>query len=373
MIAFRAAAFRCPHTRPLTRPLTTRSAFALPDTKSKVNVTQATKASAEPRNAQKNQPLRGTDIPYRFVRLVDPETGKLHDPQPLRSILSTINPRSEYVELVSASPEPIVKLHNRYDENTRVAEAALRAREVRRQNVHKEVQLSWTSGPADLAHKINKVREDLTRGVRRVDLVFARKSKQDRLEPAEMHKRASEAIESLQDVAKERKEREMRLPQGILIISLEAIGTAEVSTDSAVTNSQPETSGKKFVASSDGTLAELDNVVRRTRKELSKGVRVEFVVSAEVDRPAARQQLTMDKLHERADELIKMFDGEAKEWQERKFKVSEKSSQNDKLPVKLSLFLEKKGVSTRGKVVKDKGPKPKKIKSSDIPDLYQLD
>ncbi|KAG6885781.1 hypothetical protein C0993_009886 [Termitomyces sp. T159_Od127] len=361
MIAFRSAAIsflRRPHTRLLTS--------AAPQTRSPVKTAQAAKASSEAAKAKKTEPFRDLAIPHRFVRLVDPETGRLNELQPLKSVLRTLDLRSHYLELVTDKPEPIVRIYNRYAEKTRAAEAESRAREVARQNVHKEVQLSWASAPADLAHKINKVREDLMRGAR-VDLVFARKSRQQRLDPAAMHERASEAIESLKDVSKEWKERELRPSQGVLVVHLDGTETAEVAADTAVTNSQPESSGKKFVVYSDSTLTDLNNVARRMRKELAKGIRVELIASAKAATQAEAQQdgpepLTVDELHKRAARLIKMLVGEAKEWREREYKPNS---------AKLSVFLEKQGAPTKGKFVVHKGPKPKKMKPSDIPDLYQ--
>ncbi|KAG6890756.1 hypothetical protein C0992_012728 [Termitomyces sp. T32_za158] len=373
MNAFRSAAISFLR-RPHTRSLSSKSTSAPLHKKSKTVIAQAAKTSSEAGKALKGVPLRDFAIPHRFVRLVDPETGRLHDPQPLKSILSTIDSRSHYLELVTDIPEPIVKIFNRYVEKTRAAEAAYKAREVVRQNVHKEVQLSWSSAPADLAHKINKVREDLLRGAR-VDLVFARKSKQHRLEPAVMHERASEAIASLQDVSKEWKEREIRLPQGLLVVYLEGTETAEVAADTDVTNSHPEPSGKRFVVSIHDTLTDLNNVARRMQKDLAKGIRVELIVSAKVPEQTEGQQNkppTADELHAPAAKLIKMLggEGEVNEWSGRHYKTGTHQSQ---ISAKLIMYLEKQGSAHRGKFTVHKGPKPKKMKPSDIPDLYQQD
>ncbi|KAG6874006.1 hypothetical protein C0995_007963 [Termitomyces sp. Mi166 len=371
MSSFRSAAISLLR-RPHARPFTSQSAPPPPKKKFNIKDAMAAKAAAQLGKAAKNRmPLRDFRIPHRLVHLVDPETGKLSDLQPLKAILASLNQDSHYVELVNENPAPIVRIYNRYIEKTRAAEIAHRAREVARQNVQKEVQLSWGSAPADLAHKISKVREDLLRGAR-VDLVFARKIGQPRIAPPVMHERVSEAIASLLDVAKEWKEREVRHDQGLVAVFLEGTQTAEAAAaDTPDTNIQPETPGKKFAVFLESTPTDEEHVVRRMRKELAKGTRAELVISAKASKPKKKgaqdepledKPLILGDLHARAEEVMKQLRGEAVEWRERDYR-----------PVsgKLIVFLEKEGGAMKGKIVVHKGPKPKKVKASDIPDLFQ--
>ncbi|KNZ74004.1 hypothetical protein J132_08658 [Termitomyces sp. J132] len=181
-----------------------------------------------------------------------------------------------------------------------------------------------------------------------------------------MEQRASEAIEGLLDVSKEWKEREVRPARGLLAVFLEGTGTAEPAVDTSdTTNSQPEpSSGKKFALFSDTTLTDQEHLIRRMRKELAKGSRVELVLSAKKTGPSTigleDDTLSVNELQVRAGKLIKILKGEAKEWRKREYKP---------MSAKLFVFLEKEGGPAKGKVVVHKGPKPKKIKPSDIPDL----
>ncbi|KAF8075869.1 hypothetical protein FPV67DRAFT_1469575 [Lyophyllum atratum] len=154
-------------------------------------------------------PPRDEKIEHRIVQLVDPLTGRLTDPLPLRSILATLDRRKKYVELVSLTPAPLVKIFDKQAETQRAAEAQYKARAVARRTIQKEVQLTWSAAPGDLAHKLEKVRQELERGAR-VDLIFTRKKNQPHLPPEEMQARAQEIVDSMADVAKEWKDREVR-------------------------------------------------------------------------------------------------------------------------------------------------------------------
>jgi len=127
-----------------------------------------------------------------MVQLADPETNKLGPPTPLRSILSTLNLEENYVILKSQDP-PVVKIGSIADDKARYSEW----KEFKKQQKglpkgfdDKEIQITWTSAPADLAHRIKHAKELLQKG-HKVALILAPKPK-DRA-PEEMVKRQLES------------------------------------------------------------------------------------------------------------------------------------------------------------------------------------
>ncbi|KAG6910977.1 hypothetical protein DXG01_006031 [Tephrocybe rancida] len=321
--------------------------------------------TAEDRKAKLAGPPRNAAIKHRWVRLVDPTTSKLTDLQPLRDILRSINTDSHYVELVSSTPDPIVKVFDKYLETTRAAEAAFRAREAARANVEKEVQMSWSAAPADLAHKVEKAREELARGAR-VILAFSRKSGQAKLTPAEMNARATEVVVGLEDVAKEWRAREVRAGQGILAIYLEATTrptATEADAPAPEASTEPEGLSKKAVVYPNSTPTDLSHLVRRIRRDIAKGARVEVVFSAKNhNAPKGEEPVGVEKLQLRAANFFPYVSDVAKEWRKREYKP---------VSAKLIVFLEREGGPPKGRAVVHKGPKPKKTKPDDIEDLYQ--
>ena len=66
--------------------------------------------------------------------------------------------------------------------------------------------MTWGVANADLEHKLEKVREELTKG-HRVNLVIAPKSQQPSLSRLEMEERVQYIVEKLKSVGKEWQER----------------------------------------------------------------------------------------------------------------------------------------------------------------------
>jgi translation initiation factor IF-3 len=144
------------------------------------------------------------------VRLVDSETGALQPPQSLKSIIASIeDPRAFHVELVTDNPSPIVKIIDTKAALLKFKEQKKHDREVARAQAHKEVQLTWGVASGDLAHKLNKVRQELVKG-RRVDLIFAPKKGQILPTKQGIEVRLKETMDSLADVGKEYLPREER-------------------------------------------------------------------------------------------------------------------------------------------------------------------
>lgn len=157
---------------------------------------------------KKEKPLqkpRNEAIPFAYVRLVNPETGLLDPPAPLRRILPTIQRKTQYLELVTDKPEPIVKIIDTKLRYTR-GKAKKQQQLLNRAPEEKELQLTWGVAIGDLQFKLKKAREDLLDGSR-VTLVFALKKGQQVPTPADQQAMIEEAVRLLEDVGRERKDR----------------------------------------------------------------------------------------------------------------------------------------------------------------------
>ncbi|KAI0722029.1 hypothetical protein C8T65DRAFT_172897 [Cerioporus squamosus] len=202
-----------------SRPQTPASAKPAPSTSSDSTSPDEGDKKKKPLQKPRNEAIR-----YRFVRLVNPETGALDPPAPLKDILARVDRKRQYLELVIEKPEPIVKfinvkdLYNR-DKAKRVQQVLGRAPE------EKEVQLTWGVDAGDLAYKLRKARSELKDG-NRVSLVFAPKKGQARPTPEEQTKIVDEALRLLEDVGRERKERDVR--KEVVALFLEGIRGKQV-------------------------------------------------------------------------------------------------------------------------------------------------
>ena len=142
------------------------------------------------------------DIPFRAVRLADPESGSLRPLTPLRTLLSSIDRTTHHIELVADAPDPVVKIVNTKQARERYKEAKKRAQAAARAQVRKEIQLTWGVAAGDLAHKLEKARQELVGG-RKVDLIFASKKGQAVPTKQAMDTRLKDALDTLADVGKE--------------------------------------------------------------------------------------------------------------------------------------------------------------------------
>lgn len=157
--------------------------------------------SAGPRRPQNEE------IPYRSVRLVDPDTGHLNPPALLKSVLQAVASKTHFLELVSENPEPIVRVICRKDRHEKLKEIKQKRKDSKRED--KEIQLTWGVAAGDLQHKLKKVRQELQKG-NRVSLVFAPKKGQSPLSAAQMASKVQETVDSLADVGKEWKLRDVQ-------------------------------------------------------------------------------------------------------------------------------------------------------------------
>jgi translation initiation factor IF-3 len=153
--------------------------------------------------------LVNDSIPFKRVRLADPESGSLRPLAPLKTILDSIDPRTHHVELVADAPDPIVKIIDTKEAREKYKEAKKRAQAAARAQVRKEIQVTWGVAAGDLAHKLEKVRQELVGG-RKVDLIFASKKGQVVPTKQAMDTRLKGVLEGLADVGMEYLPREER-------------------------------------------------------------------------------------------------------------------------------------------------------------------
>ncbi|KAJ6627341.1 hypothetical protein B0H10DRAFT_1699590, partial [Mycena sp. CBHHK59/15] len=150
---------------------------------------------------------RNEEIPFTEVSLVV-EDNKLFKTS-LKRLLKSINHKNEYIELVSSKPEPVVKIINKKEALVRVKKVKERRREVGRQNIVKEVQLTWGSEQSDLEHKLARARTYLEVGAK-VDIVYTTKSKTVPPAVKVMQQKVQDTITMLADVSTEWKPVEWR-------------------------------------------------------------------------------------------------------------------------------------------------------------------
>lgn len=161
--------------------------------------------------------LRNQDIPHRTVQLAN-EEGRLEAPIPLSHLIASIDPKTHYVELVTADPQPIVKIKDKREEYNKLKAWNKKQKEAAASRVQKEIQMTWGVDSGDLAHKLKKARKELEKG-NRVDLAFAPKTNQAPPKPQIMDIRLQEVVEMLSDIATEWMPR--RVEKGVAVIYLQ--------------------------------------------------------------------------------------------------------------------------------------------------------
>jgi len=145
---------------------------------------------------------RNEAIPFRSACLVGAD-GSLGPPTPLTHLLASIDPATQFLELVSNNPkQPIVKIKDKKEHFHRQKEWNKRQKVVATSNVQKEIQMSWGVEVGDLMHKLKKVKKELEKGSK-VELVFSPKVPQRPPTAQHMTARLQEASVHLAEFAKE--------------------------------------------------------------------------------------------------------------------------------------------------------------------------
>jgi translation initiation factor IF-3 len=177
-------------------------------------------------------PPINNDIPYTYVRVVDPETRKPLPPKLLSEVVNNLateaQPKpgggppkifvTQFAQLVAPPSEAtggfaLVKLVDRREAATREKAQRIKAQASRRATEEKEIQFAWGIGAADVQHKLRKARQELERRVR-VQLVFARKTgggaERDSGTKTAQIALVTQVVEALADVGKEWRARDER-------------------------------------------------------------------------------------------------------------------------------------------------------------------
>ena len=189
----------------------------------------------------KDTPPINNDIPYTYVRVVDPETRKPLPPKLLSEVVNELATETQskpgegppktfitqFAQLVAPPSEAtggyaLVKLVDRREAAAREKTQRTKAQASRKATEEKEIQLAWSIAAADIQHKLRKARQELRRGVR-VQLVFAPKagggSERDSGTRAKQQALVTQVLDALADVGKEWRTRDER--RNMMVIYLQ--------------------------------------------------------------------------------------------------------------------------------------------------------
>lgn len=167
-------------------------------------------------------------IPFKHVFVLDPETNKLSPTkQSLEALLAETRATKQeqgqgqgqgrIIELVTSTPEPIVRVTTRSEVEARYREMKKALRKgLRVGEEPKEVQLTWGVAKADLEHKLRKTMRDLEKGYR-VIVVVTMKNKHRPSNQQELVAFADGISETLCEVGEEWKER--KFTERLMVLS----------------------------------------------------------------------------------------------------------------------------------------------------------
>ncbi|KAF8450970.1 hypothetical protein L210DRAFT_3521771 [Boletus edulis BED1] len=129
------------------------------------------------------------------------------------------------IELVTSTPNPIVRITTRTEIEARYKDVKRALKEKKSAKVEsKEVQLTWGVAPADVAHKMRKARRDLEKGYRVVVAVAMRHGHRPSSR-RELVAFADELADALAGVGQECKEREMT--DRLMVLSFQKVEVNE--------------------------------------------------------------------------------------------------------------------------------------------------
>ncbi|KAF8131197.1 hypothetical protein EV363DRAFT_1217952 [Boletus edulis] len=129
------------------------------------------------------------------------------------------------IELVTSTPNPIVRITTRTEIEARYKDVKRALKEKKSAKVEsKEVQLTWGVAPADVAHKMRKARRDLEKGYRVVVAVAMRHGHRPSSR-RELVAFGDEIANALAGVGQECKEREMT--DRLMVLSFQKVEVNE--------------------------------------------------------------------------------------------------------------------------------------------------
>jgi len=151
--------------------------------------------------------LKNEEIPFPSVQVIDPETRSLGAPTSLRHLLSQIDKKTHFYQLITATPFPLVKLVSKSEAHERkMEEKRLKRERMLNTPELKEIQMTWGVEKGDLKHKLAKVQKEL-KGKNVVNVILAKKKGANLPPPADREKLVQDILDALQEDAKERRAR----------------------------------------------------------------------------------------------------------------------------------------------------------------------
>ncbi|KAJ7163816.1 hypothetical protein C8R43DRAFT_254040 [Mycena crocata] len=196
---------------------------------------------------------RNHDIPYDEVFLVDDDNVLVK--VPLKRLLSSIDHKLEWVELVGTDPHPVVKRISKKQVYIHEKNAKGKQREQVRKNIHKEVQLTWGSEKGDLEHKVARIRGYLEMGAK-VDIVFSTKTKTAPPLAKVMQEKLRETLDLTSDISTEWRPIEWRRNMAIVYLRGTVAAEGKVLPQGAEGGERTVDGDKVAVADTDVELAQ---------------------------------------------------------------------------------------------------------------------
>ncbi|KAJ7229146.1 hypothetical protein GGX14DRAFT_345403 [Mycena pura] len=208
----------------------------------------------------------------------------------LKRLLNSIDRRDQWVELVSDTPEPIVRIINKKQELLRQKKLKERQREAARLNVVKEVQLTWGSEQSDMDHKLARVRAYLEMGAR-VNIVFSAKPKTVPPRVKSQQEKVQSTIELMADISTTWQPVEWRKNTAVIFLRGVAQSGAEklVTAEPAAIEAEMPTESKEEPASEQPPLPSPSQAAERPQRNFVDLSEYEYL------KPATRNPLSAMK------------------------------------------------------------------------------
>lgn len=142
--------------------------------------------------------LINADIPHKMVTVVQPDGKLAQTPVRLASLLHDIDQSTQFIELLTEKPRPIVKIRDKKE--VREKEKQLKEKRASSRTVVKEIKVSWVISSGDLSHKLSQMRQNLSRGYK-VAATFTPKPGQPPPPATECNQLVDRVVRELKDVA----------------------------------------------------------------------------------------------------------------------------------------------------------------------------
>ncbi|TFK28688.1 hypothetical protein FA15DRAFT_753359 [Coprinopsis marcescibilis] len=162
------------------------------------------------------KPLRGRKIKLPLVSIRDRRTKMIGKLQRLEDVFKEYPEDKFLVELVSEEP-PVVEVLNLTESRVNTLLERQYKNQTGTKVISKEIQLTWSMGEADEAHKLQKVREELEKG-HRVDVVFVPKKGVTAPTFWEMQGKLAKIQTSLEDISMEWKAIRIAKPLSVIYL-----------------------------------------------------------------------------------------------------------------------------------------------------------